>query len=405
MNCSDVRREILQKVKRVVLKLGSSVVTTDEGLDVDILNGIVNDVCIYKDQGQEFIIVSSGAIASGVRHMGLKEGARTIPQKQAAAAVGQGRLMATYEEAFARHGIRIAQMLLTKDDLSHRRRHLNARNTLMTLLSWGVVPIINENDTVVVEEIKLGDNDNLSALVAALADADLLITLTDMEGLMDCDPRTNVNACLIPIVEEITPEIRRVASSTSSGPGRGGMASKLEAAFKAGRSGIPTIIAKGKTPHIVLRIMGGDPCGTLIMPARETISSRKHWIRYNLESEGELRIDDGAARAIATAGKSLLPIGVVGVTGEFEHGAKVTVKDLRGRELAVGLINYTSDEMRKIMGRQTAEIDWVLGYRRNDEAIHVDNLVLFLETRRNMASADQDKKEVGQPVPTPSVAS
>lgn len=379
MNCADARKEIFTRVKRVVLKIGSSVLTTDEGLDTAIVAGIVNDVSRYRDQGIEFIIVTSGAVAAGVRHMRLREGARTIPQKQAAAAIGQSRLMSAYEEAFAHHGVRTAQMLLTKDDLSHRRRHLNARNTLTTLLSWGVVPIINENDTVVVEEIQLGDNDNLSALVATLAEADLLIALTDMEGLMDCDPRVHPEACLIPFVDEITPELRQLAGATSCGPGRGGMASKLEAAYKAGRSGIPMIIARGKTPQIVNRIMGGEACGTLIMPARETISSRKHWIRYNLESEGELRIDQGAARAIITSGKSLLPIGVTEITGEFEHGAKVTVVDHRGQPVAMGLINYSSDEMKRILGHQTMEIEWILGYRRNDEAIHADNLVLLAD--------------------------
>lgn len=377
MNQSILRKETLQQVKRVVLKLGSSVVTTHDGLDHAIISGIVKDVSEQRRQGKEFIIVTSGAIAAGVRHMSLKEGARSIPQKQAAAAVGQSRLMAAYEEAFGLHNIRVAQMLLTKDDLSHRRRYLNARNTLIALLSWGVVPIVNENDTVMVEEIRLGDNDNLSALVATLADADLLITLTDIEGFMDCDPRVNVDACLIPLVEEITPELKSLAGSTSSGAGRGGMASKLEAALKVGRSGIPMIIARGKTPDIVPCIMAGDLCGTLIMPAKEKISSRKHWIRYNLEPEGELHIDKGAARAVTLRGKSLLPIGVIGVSGRFEHGAAVVVHDAKGTKIAVGLSNYSSDELQKIMGHQTAEIDWILGYRRNDEAIHADNLVLF----------------------------
>jgi glutamate 5-kinase len=285
--------------------------------------------------------------------------------------------MAVYEEAFGLHGIRVAQMLLTKDDISHRRRHLNARNTLTTLLSWGVVPIVNENDTVMVEEIRLGDNDNLSALVAAMADADLLVTLTDIDGFMDCDPRSNSDACLIPLVDDITADLRKLAGSNSSGAGRGGMASKLEAASKVRMSGIPMVIAKGKVPGIIPRIMEADLCGTLVLPSKERISSRKHWIRYNIEPEGELEIDQGAARALSSSGKSLLPIGVIGVQGHFEHGAAVTVRDSRGNKLAVGLINYSSDEMLKIMGHQTAEIDWILGYRRNDEAIHVDNLVLL----------------------------
>ncbi len=373
----NVRKQTLSCVRRVVVKLGSSVVTTKNGLDRRIIRGIVDDVCEFKKLGKEFIIVSSGAVAAGVRRLNLKGGAKTIPQKQAAASVGQSRLMAAYEEAFDRHNVRVGQMLLTKDDLTHRRRYLNARNTLTTLMSLGVVPIINENDTVVVDEIKFGDNDNLSALVATLADADLLLTLTDMEGFMDCDPRTNPDACLISLVEDLTPEVKQLASGTSSGVGLGGMASKLEAASKVRVSGIPMIIACGKIPNIVMQAMQAELCGTLILPAKETISARKHWIRYNLEPEGELIVDSGAAAAITQAGKSLLPIGVTSVNGEFEHGASVIVRDTDGSKLAVGLVNYSSDEMKKILGRRTAEIDWILGFRRNDEAIHADNLVVL----------------------------
>jgi glutamate 5-kinase len=376
MNRSDIREQVLACVRRVVVKLGSSVVTTEEGLDRETIRSIVDDVCHYKRQGKEFIIVSSGAVAAGVRRMSLREGARTIPQKQAAASVGQSRLMAAYEQAFGRHGMRVGQMLLTRDDLTHRTRYLNARNTLITLLSWDVVPIINENDTVVVDEIKFGDNDNLSALVATLADADLLLTLTDIEGFMDCDPRTHPDACVVPLIEDITPEIKSLALGSSSGAGRGGMASKLEAAEKVTIAGIPMIIADGKTSGIVARAMEAHLCGTLIMPARTTISARKHWIRYNLIPEGELIVDAGAARVISSPGKSLLPIGVIGMSGNFEHGAAVTVRDEQGRRIAVGLINYSSDEMERIKGHQTSEIDWILGYRRNDEAIHADNLVL-----------------------------
>jgi glutamate 5-kinase len=373
----DIRKETLSCVKRVVLKLGSSVVTTKNGLDRGVIRSIVDDVCECKKLGKEFIIVSSGAVAAGARRLGLPAGAKTIPQKQAAASVGQSRLMAAYEESFDRYGVRVGQMLLTKDDLTHRQRYLNARNTLTTLLSFGVVPIINENDTVAVDEIKFGDNDNLSALVATLADADLLLTLTDMEGFMDCDPRTNPDACLISLVEDLTPEIRQLAGGTSSGVGLGGMASKLDAAAKVRVSGIPMIIACGKVPHMVMRAMQAELCGTLILPAKETISARKHWIRYNLEPEGKLTVDEGAAAAITRAGKSLLPIGVTSVNGEFEDGASVLVQDEAGKTLAVGLVNYSSDEMRKIVRRRTAEIDWILGYRRNDEAIHADNLVVL----------------------------
>jgi glutamate 5-kinase len=248
-------------------------------------------------------------------------------------------------------------MLLTKDDLTHRRRYLNARNTLTTLLSWGAVPIINENDTVMVEEIRLGDNDNLSALVATLADADLLLTLTDIEGFMDCDPRTNPNACIIPLVEDITPELAGQRHVIRSGLGDG---------FKRippADIGYSAWLSRGKTPNIIRRTMEAEMCGTLIMPAKERISARKHWIRYNLEPEGDLTIDAGAAKAITLLGKSLLPIGVTEVKGHFEHGAAVIVCDPKGNRLAMGLVNYASDEMQKIMGHQTAEIDWVLGYR------------------------------------------
>ncbi|MDD3472208.1 MAG: glutamate 5-kinase [Syntrophaceae bacterium] len=377
MDSLFVRLNILTHVRRVVVKLGSSVVTTDNGLDRKMIKDLADDIHAMRNMGKEFIIVSSGAVAAGVKRLGMKEGARTIPQKQAAAAVGQSRLMSAYDEAFGRYGIRVAQMLLTRDDLTHRQRYLNARNTLMTLLSWGVIPIINENDTVVVDEIKLGDNDNLSALVAVLASADLLLTLTDIEGLMDCDPRVNCNACLIPVVETITPELKHLAGGTSSRVGRGGMASKLEAASKAQMSGVPMIITRGKVENVVRKALSGESCGTLILPAKEKISARKSWIRYNLRPEGAVKIDKGAAQAITHFGKSLLPIGIVDVEGSFDDGAAVDVIDQKNTKIAVGLANYSSDEMRRILGRQTAEIDWILGYRRYEEAIHADNLVIL----------------------------
>ena len=377
MDHLSVRKDILGHVRRVVVKLGSSVVTTENGLDRKMMKNLAHDIHEMRNAGKEFIIVSSGAIAAGVRRLGLKEGARTIPQKQAAASIGQSRLMSAYDEAFGRYDIRVGQLLLTRDDLTHRQRYLNARNTLMTLLAWGVVPIINENDTVVVDEIKLGDNDNLSALVAVLASADLLITLTDIEGLMDCDPRVNCDACLIPVVEDITPELKGLAGGTSSGVGRGGMASKLEAASKARMSGVPMIITRGKVENVIVRTLSGELCGTLILPAKEKMSARKSWIRYNLRPEGALRVDSGAAKALTHGGKSLLPIGIIDVEGSFDDGAAVDVIDQNDNKIAVGLVNYSSEEMKRIVGRQTAEIDWVLGYRRYDEAIHADNLVVL----------------------------
>jgi glutamate 5-kinase len=366
------------RLRRVVLKLGSSVVTTERGLDRKTIRSVVDDIISCRKEGYEFIIVSSGAVAAGVRRLMLPGGAKSIPQKQAAASVGQTRLMAAYEDAFSSHGVKAAQMLLTRDDLAGRQRYLNARNTLTTLLSWGVIPIINENDTVVVDEIKFGDNDNLSALVATLAEADLLLVLTDMEGLMDCDPRSNPEACLIPLVERLTPDIKRLAGESTSQMGRGGMTSKLQAAEKAGLTGIPTVIAKGKTPKVVSRVVSGESLGTLILPAKERISARKHWLRYNLEPEGTIFVDEGAATAIGTQGKSLLPIGVTSVSGHFDPGAAVEIMDPRGLPVARGLVNYSSEEIKRILGRCTAEIDWVLGYRRNDEVAHADDMVVLV---------------------------
>jgi len=386
MRAAKARLDILGAIKRVVMKLGSSVVTTDQGLDHRVIRSIAQDVSRHKKSGKEFIIVSSGAIAAGVRRLKLKDGARSIPHKQAAASVGQSRLMAAYEAAFGTHDIRVGQMLLTKDDFSERRRYLNARNTLTTLLSWGAIPIINENDTVVVDEIKLGDNDNLSALVAAMADADLLLTLSDVDGLLDCDPRINDNACLIPEVKEITYQIRSCAGAQPGKFGRGGMVSKLAAAERVRISGIPMIIAKGKEPGIVNSVLQGHPCGTIFLPAKEKISSRKHWIRYNLDPEGEIQIDPGAVKAITTGARSLLPSGVISVSGVFDHGSSVLVTDERGHPIAKGLINYSSEELEKIKGRQTAEIDWILGYRRNDEVIHVDNMVIISDVQDSLST-------------------
>jgi glutamate 5-kinase len=370
------RANIISRARRIVIKLGSSVVTNETGIDFDFVEGLVEDICGLREKGKEFIIVSSGAIAAGAKKMELKQGARTIPQKQAAAAIGQTELMSAYENAFDKKGIRVAQMLLTKDDLSHRRRHLNAKNTLTTLMAWKVVPIINENDTVMVEEIQLGDNDNLSALVATMADADLLMALTDMEGLMDCDPRISPEACLIPVVETLDENIRRLAGTSKSTSGTGGMSSKLDAASKAGIAGIPMIIAGGKTPHVVKRIIEGADYGTLILPPKSRMSAKKHWILFNLEPEGVVVVDDGAERALVAKGKSLLPIGVVQVSGDFEHGAAVAIQNLRGKTIAMGLVNYSSHEIAKIKGRKSPEIDWILGYRRNDEITHADNLAL-----------------------------
>ena len=363
--------------QRVVVKIGTSVLTGGTRyLDRPHMVELARQCAELHGRGKEIILCSSGAIAVGRERLGFPELAPTISNKQMLAAVGQSRLMQMWERYFDIYGIHVGQILLTRSDVEHRGRFLNARDALQALLERRIVPIVNENDAVTTAEIKVGDNDNLSALVATLADADLLVALTDREGFMDCDPGTNPDACVIPLVEEITPEIKDLAWGGTSGVGRGGMASKLEAAAKAGMSGVPTIIAGGKTPNIIPQIIQGDACGTLILPAKERMSARKHWMRYNLEPEGTLVVDSGAANAVVGRGKSLLPIGVTEVKGRFEHGAAVSIEDSEGTRVAVGLANYSSEEMLRIKGRQTSEIAWILGYSRNDEVVHADNLAV-----------------------------
>ncbi|MBI5968501.1 MAG: glutamate 5-kinase, partial [Deltaproteobacteria bacterium] len=332
------RKVILSKVRRVVLKVGSRVLTAKgRVLSQAVFDRLAREVSAAKKKGYEIVIVSSGAIAAGMARLGLLEKPKTMPQKQAAAAIGQSALMWNYERAFSFFGEKVAQVLLTRDDLSNRTRYLNARNTLLTLLSFEIIPIINENDTVAVEEIKFGDNDNLSALVTNLINADLLIILSDIDGLYDKDPRLHKNAKLIPFIPHVTAELEKGASETLSPISIGGMVTKLQAARKAALFGVPTILSNGMEEGILERILRGDEVGTLFTSEVNKLTSRKHWIAFTLKPVGKIIVDDGAKKAILHKGKSLLPSGVLATEGKFSRGDPVVLADTQGQEFATGL--------------------------------------------------------------------
>jgi len=378
MSHKDIRKKILEKTKRIVVKVGSSILASPEkGLHHEVFSHLSKEISDLKRQGYEIVLVSSGAIAAGMEKLGYKTRPQSITQKQATAAVGQSRLMNIYESYFSRSQQMVAQILLTHDDLSHRRRFLNARNTLLTLLQLGIIPIINENDTVVVDEIKVGDNDNLSALVTNLMGADLLIILTNIDGLCDADPRVHPDARCISLVEDIDIDRGEVIGGTDGEWNVGGMVSKIQAAKKASHFGIPTVIACGTKKEVLHQILKGKEIGTLILPKSEGLSSRKHWIAFNLKPQGDVTVDEGAKKAIVQRGKSLLPSGVVKVKGTFDRGDLVSCLGPLGKEFARGLVNYTAQELEKIRGLRSDRIEQVLGYKYSDEVIHRDDLVLL----------------------------
>lgn len=324
------------------------------------------------------ILVTSGAIGAGVSRLGLAQRPKTIPEKQAAAAVGQGLLMQTYEKLFSEYGHTVAQVLLTREDIADRRRHLNARNTLLTLLQYGVIPIINENDTIAVDEIKFGDNDTLGALVTGLVNADLLILLSDVDGVYDADPRSVPEAQLVPLVTDLTDAIEAAAGGPGSSLGSGGMATKIQAAKVTMQSGAAMIIAHGARPSVIREILNGEPVGTLFTPHGRPLEMRKRWIAFFHTPHGELVIDDGARAALVEHGKSLLPIGVVDVLGRFEEGELVCVRDTQGHEVARGLVNYSSEQLAVVKGLGSRAIEERLGDKLHyAEVIHRDNLVLM----------------------------
>jgi len=377
---NPLRQQYLSKARRVVLKLGSAVLTAADGLNLPLIQRLVGELGSLISGEREFILVSSGAIAAGCRKLGLATRPSGIPQQQAVAAAGQSALMQTYEEAFAQFGLKVAQILLTHDDLEARSRFLNARNTLFTLLQWRVVPIINENDTVVTDELKFGDNDNLAALVCNLVGADLLVLLTDIDGLYDQDPRDHPDARLVPLVETFDAALEKAAGTRAGALGRGGMGSKLQAAKKAAAAGLPTLIANGLTPGILEKIFAGTEVGTLFLPQGQKLKSRQYWLAYNVTPQGAVLVDQGAFDALTRHHKSLLPAGIVEVFGAFGKGAPVQLVDPDGHPFAMGLTNYSAREINRIKGRQSQEIAQALGGPKGyDEVIHRDNLVIFPE--------------------------
>ncbi|MGB6010475.1 MAG: glutamate 5-kinase [Desulfobacterales bacterium] len=373
------RKSIFNNAKRLVVKVGSNVLTEDHGLNLKAIRSISRQICRLIDSGLEVILISSGAMASGVKKVGLDKRPDEIPKRQAIAAVGQAGLIMEYEKAFARYHKKVAQILLTGDDLNNRIRYLNARNTLCMLLSWQVVPIINENDTVMIEEIQFGDNDNLAAMITLLMDADILVNLTDIDGLYTKNPRKYPDAELIPLVSTIRENIVKVAGDIPGPLGTGGMLSKINAARKVTASGIPMVIANGGKPDILIKLFSGKEIGTFFVSKKKKLKSRKCWIAFTLKPKGAIRIDDGAAAAILNRGKSLLPSGIVHVEGEFNVGDPVEFKNGDNETLGTGLVNYNSADIRKIMGFKSSQIKKILGHKPYDDVIHRDNLAITSE--------------------------
>ncbi|HHX97003.1 MAG TPA: glutamate 5-kinase [Clostridia bacterium] len=366
----------LKTARRLVIKIGSSTLTYSSGkLNLYQLERLVREIADLKNQGLEIIIVTSGAVGAGMGKMGLVKRPKNIPEKQALAAIGQGILMHMYEKFFGEYDLTVAQILLTREDFVHRERYLNARNTLLTLLNFDVIPIINENDTVAFEEIKFGDNDTLAALVAGLVDADLLILLSDIDGLYTHDPRKTKSAILIKIVEEITSEIMVAAGGAGSKLGSGGMLTKIEAAKISGNSGVPLLILNGSREGIMRQVISGFNPGTLFLPREDRLNMRKTWIAVASKIEGILYVDEGAAEALGQKGKSLLPSGIKNIEGDFERGCVVKVIGEKG-EIARGIVNYSAQEIKQIKGCQSWQIETILGYKDYDEVIHRNNLTL-----------------------------
>ncbi len=368
-------RQRLTEARRWVIKVGSALLTNDGlGLDASVVRQLAEQLVALRSQGREVVLVSSGAIVAGLARLNLAERPHEVHMSQAAAAVGQSALVRAYEEHLGPHGVTTAQILLSHADVRARDRYLNARSTLSTLLGMAVLPIVNENDTVVTDEIRLGDNDTLAALVANLVDADALLILTDQDGLMDSDPRQTTTAQLIQAADVHDPALDDYAGAGSA-LGRGGMATKLSAARLAARSGTATVIANGRQADVIAQVVSGAAIGTFLQTHRQPLSARKQWLASLLHAKGALVLDDGAVKSVLEQGRSLLPIGIVGVSGEFQRGDLVSCVDTAGRERARGLVNYASYEVAALKGKASADIERVLGYRGEEEMIHRDNLV------------------------------
>jgi glutamate 5-kinase len=370
-------RRAAKDARRLVVKVGSGVLTNRGALRQRIFSEIARQISELCDCGRQVVLVSSGSIAMGSRTLGWTHPGRSIPEKQAAAAVGQIGLLELYRRRFARYGKQVAQVLVTRSGLDDRERFLNARRTLTTLLSLGVVPVVNENDTVATEEIRFGDNDSLSATVVNLIAADLLVILTDVDGLHVRAPeRGRRKPPLYGVIESITPEIEAAAGGSNSAFGRGGMITKLGAARSAARSGAATVLCHGRTPDVIAKVASGEPVGTLFASGSR-LASRKHWLAFTAQPRGRVMVDEGAVRALVERGRSLLPAGIVGVEGSFGIGDPVSCVDERGCEFARGLAAYASGEVNRIKGVSTRSITQLLGYSNGDEVIHRDDLVLL----------------------------
>jgi len=369
---------VISRAKTLVVKVGSSLVTNDgRGLDASAIARWAAQAAQLRRMDRRVVLVSSGAIAEGMQRLGWTRRPHAMHELQAAAAVGQMGLAQCYESCFRSHGLHTAQVLLTHADMADRQRYLNARSTLRTLLDMNVIPVINENDTVVTDEIRLGDNDTLGALVTNLLEADALVILTDQAGLFDADPRKNANARLISHADALDPRLETLAGGTGTALAKGGMLTKVLAARRAARSGAHTVIASGREPDVLVRLAQGERIGTLLTAGTVPLAARKQWLADHLTVTGRLRLDAGAVKALARDGKSLLPIGVVDVSGTFVRGEVVACLDPAGSEIARGLVNYSSEEARKIMRRPSGEIEALLGYVDEPELIHRDNLVLL----------------------------
>jgi glutamate 5-kinase len=369
---------IIRSAKRIVVKVGTSSLTYPTGkLNLSRLEWLARELSDLNNQGLEVILVSSGAVGAGLGRLGFKRRPVKITEKQAAAAVGQGILMHIYEKLFSEYSQVVAQVLLTRFDLIERRSYLNARNALITLLNFGVIPIVNENDTITVEGLQFGDNDTLSALVAGLVDADLLIVLSDIDGLYTADPREDPQAVLLPVIEEITDDLDQLAGGVGSELASGGMVTKIQAARIATSSGLYMVIANSKEERVIRRILNGESFGTLFVPKEHKLDARQRWIAFGSTVRGSILVDAGASEAVLQRGKSLLPSGISKVEGVFEAGQVVRVISSEGVEIARGIANYSSGAVDRIRGRKTSEIEEILGFKDYDEVIHRNNMILI----------------------------
>jgi glutamate 5-kinase len=375
----DIRNQILSKAKKVVVKIGTGVLTTDDGyVDKEQIQRLAGQVVELKKMGYDVVVVSSGAIGSGMGELGLEKRPGTLPELQAVAAIGQSKLISTYDECFKLHGYHAAQILLTREDFEDRQRYLNTCNTIHTLFQMKAIPVVNENDTISVDEIKFGDNDALSALVTNLLNAELLIILSSVDGLYDRCPTAKGKATVIPSVENISDEVKQLAFNLKTQRGVGGMKTKLEAASVVTNAGEAVIIANGRTNGILKKIVQGENVGTLFLPKDEKLASRKRWIGYTIKPKGKIYVDAGAMHALTEKGKSLLASGIVSIEGVFGKGDIVSVCRKEDRAVfARGLTNYSSEELDKIKGSSTIQIPKVLGYKLYDEVVHRDNMVIL----------------------------